>query len=224
MSARFDISTAPGQGTTVLSVVDLDTPGPPARPRRWAGVSVGLDEACGDGWAATDVDGGVAIAVVDGLGHGVYASDAADAALTAFAETPTDLPHCIERANEVMRGTRGGAVALCHLEPRRGVLHHVGVGNISARIVHGGEQRGLVSFNGTVGMRSAAPRVKVFCYPWPAGATLTMWTDGLTGRVDLARPGLLSHDPALAAATLHRDYSRERDDATVVVAHNSEAP
>jgi hypothetical protein len=43
-----------------------------------------------------------------------------------------------------------------------------------------------------------------------------LWTDGLESR--LAVPGdLLAHDPAVIAATLHRDHTRHRDDATVVV-------
>jgi serine phosphatase RsbU (regulator of sigma subunit) len=203
----------------VLAVVGGD---PPARS--WAGVSIGITEACGDAWAVTDIEDGIAVAVVDGLGHGVYASAAADAALAAFAGNPADLGACLRHANETMRGTRGGALALCRLEPRRGVLHFVGLGNVSGRIQCGAREHGLVSLNGTVGIQPAPPRSREFCYPWPPGATLTLWTDGLTSRIDLAKPGLFGHDPAIAAATLHRDHSRERDDATVVVVTNSESP
>jgi hypothetical protein len=53
---------------------------------------------------------------------------------------------------------------------------------------------------------------------WPAGASLVLWTDGLSTRVELtAGDALLDCDPAVVAATLHRDHGRNRDDATVVV-------
>jgi serine/threonine protein phosphatase PrpC len=67
--------------------------------------------------------------------------------------------------------------------------------------------------------------VKLMTCPWPADATLVLWTDGLTSRVRLSTDAeLLTHDPAVIAAALHRDHARERDDATVVVVRNPEPP
>ena len=52
---------------------------------------------------------------------------------------------------------------------------------------------------------------------------LILWTDGLASRLDLAVGApLLAHDPAVVAATLHRDHTRQRDDATVVVVRNGD--
>jgi hypothetical protein len=43
-------------------------------------------------------------------------------------------------------------------------------------------------------------------------------SDGVGSRWDLAEyPGLSTRHPALIAGVLHRDFSRGRDDATVVV-------
>src|SRR6185369_4983379 len=77
-SCGFDAYSQPGRGTTILAEVDLTDGGPahrsgPARPA-WAGVSVGVVEPCGDGWAVAELDDGLAVAVVDGLGHGPQAS------------------------------------------------------------------------------------------------------------------------------------------------------
>src|SRR6185437_581309 len=105
----------------------------PAR-RCWAGVSVGITEACGDGWAVAEVGDDLAVAVVDGLGHGVYASAATDAALRAFAVDPADLDGLAARANAAMRGTRGAAMVACLLRPREAVLHSVGIGNVAGRV------------------------------------------------------------------------------------------
>jgi len=218
-STCFDVDTGPGRGTTVLSIVD-GTAG-----RDWAGVSVGIMEFCGDGWAVAEVPEGLAVAVVDGLGHGTKASVAADAALEAFAADPADLDGLVRRANEAMRGTRGGAMTACLLEPGRGELHYFGVGNVNGRVLTGTEERGLVTFGGTLGLQLTPPRIRVLSQPWVPGTRLVLWTDGLSSRLELAaRPGLMDRDPAVAAAALHRDHARERDDATVVVVRHPEPP
>jgi hypothetical protein len=187
-------------------------------------VSIGLTEACGDGWAVAALGQATAVAVIDGLGHGVPASAATDAALVAFTADPGDLDGFVVRANDAMRATRGAAAAVCRLDPGAGVLHHVAVGNVSARVVTRADQRGLLSYSGTLGLHRAAPRSTVGCYPWIPGATLLLWTDGLSSR-DLD-PGadLLRRDPAVVAATLHRDQGRDGDDATIVVVRHPQAP
>jgi anti-sigma regulatory factor (Ser/Thr protein kinase) len=217
-SSHFDLHSQPGRGTVVLAVVRAGNSGARRPPRRWAGVSIGIDEACGDGWTVIEEPNALTVAVVDGLGHGVQASIAADAALDALAEYPADLPGYLVHANATMRRTRGAAVAVCRLEPDHGELHCLSVGNISARLLHSGGSNAIVSFNGTVGMRETPPTAKIMRYPWSAGATLVMWSDGLSNRIDLAAEAeLLTHDPAVAAAALHRDHTSDHDDATVVV-------
>ena len=62
-------------------------------------------------------------------------------------------------------------------------------------------------------------RINEFSYPWAEGAVLVLHSDGLGGRWDLARyPGLSRHHPSLVAGVLFRDWSRRRDDVTVVAA------
>ncbi|GAA0896811.1 ATP-binding protein [Virgisporangium ochraceum] len=208
-SARFDAWTRPGGGTVVLSVLDLaGASGPPA----CAGVSVGIVEPCGDGWAYSDEDGVFTLAVVDGLGHGMKASLAADAALAEFG---TDLEQFVPRANARMRDTRGAAVTLCQIAD--GTLRYIAIGNVYGRVVTPEGSRGLVTHGGTLGLHLEPPRSRISALPFPAGASLVLWTDGLSSRVS-PDPRLLTHDPAVVAAALHRDHTRNRDDATVVVA------
>ena len=70
--------------------------------------------------------------------------------------------------------------------------------------------------------RRATPpaRIQEFNYPVPAGAIIVMFSDGLATHWDLAAyPGLhaaVRH--ASIAGVLYRDFSRRRDDVTVVVA------
>lgn len=226
-SSYFDAHTDPDRGTVILAVVqgEVDGSSGPRRPvRRWGGVSIGIDEACGDGWAVAEEPAGVTVAVVDGLGHGIHASIAADAAIAALASDPADLDGYLGHANTAMRDTRGGAVAVCRADAA-GDLRCLSVGNISARLLRGDGQTSIVASNGTVGVRASPPATRIRRHPWPPAATLVMWSDGLPSHLDLtARGELLRHDPAVAAAALHRDHTRERDDATVVVLRNAATP
>ena len=75
----------------------------------------------------------------------------------------------------------------------------------------------MVSHNGTAG--HSAGRIQEFTYPVPPQATIVMFSDGLGSHWDLAAyPGLAQRSPALIAGVLYRDFSRRRDDVTVVVA------
>ena len=50
-----------------------------------------------------------------------------------------------------------------------------------------------------------------------------MHSDGLTTRWDLkAYPALLERDPGLIAAVLYRDFSRGRDDMTILTIRESD--
>lgn len=220
-SALFDLYTVPGHGTAVLSVIDLA----PSRQRPLpafrgvAAVSVAIAEQCGDAWAVAPVDGGIAVAVIDGLGHGTAASAAADAAISAFAAQPGDLAGFVPRANLAMRDTRGGATTVCVMHPDQGVLEYLAIGNVNGRMLAPANRRNLVTYPGTLGLKAAPPTVRLQTCPWPGDAVLVLWTDGLLSTVSGLPddPDLAARDPALLAATLHRDYGTGRDDATVVV-------
>jgi hypothetical protein len=48
---------------------------------------------------------------------------------------------------------------------------------------------------------------------------LLMYTDGLTSKCGFAGlPGIMMRPPGLIAGLLYRNFSRQRDDATVLVA------
>ena len=65
-------------------------------------------------------------------------------------------------------------------------------------------------------------RIQEFSFPWNEDSALIMYSDGLTSRWDLDRyPGIISRHPSIVAAALYRDFERERDDVTVMVAKSA---
>ena len=212
LSAEFDLYSAPEDGTVVLARVGVGS------VPRLGVVSVALqgEVESGDTWAIAYNDKTTTLLVVDGLGHGTFAAQAAQAARTTFERSADDSPHqLLTRLNRSLAGTRGAAAACAQIGPS-GTLSYAGVGNIHGAVLTGEGMRGLVSHNGTLGLR--APRIQEFEYGKPSGALLIMNSDGLSARWDLARkPGLLRRHPGVIAAVLFRDYARQYDDATVVV-------
>lgn len=227
----FDCYAAP-EGTVVYARIGPPAP-PPDAPLHWAGVNVpygGAGES-GDAWAVSTGPASptgsagprLAALVVDGLGHGPGAAEAARAAVAEFGRWGlTDAEAFVERANEAMRRTRGGVLAVCLIDPGRGELTFAGVGNVTGRVIAGGAGHSLLSRSGTLGTQLRAPRAHPVTYRWGPGAVLVLASDGLTSRCDpLAYPGLLRRHPAVVAATLQRDHGRGTDDATVLVVRDT---
>jgi len=177
------------------------------------------EDVCGDDWEWTMRDDRFAILVADGLGHGLAAHEASAAAVDVFRRLgEQSTSRVITEVHAALRPTRGAAVAMVEVDTARGVANSCGVGNIGAAILSGPATRhGLISQNGTAG--HVATRIHEFSYPVPPQATLVMYSDGLTSHWSLAPySGLSTRHPSVIAAVLYRDFSRRRDDVTVVVA------
>jgi anti-sigma regulatory factor (Ser/Thr protein kinase) len=220
MATTFDIHSVPGQGTALLARVQSRSA--PANGRRLDIGAVSLPKAgetvSGDGWLALTTARGARILVVDGLGHGPIAGDAARAAVEAFRAAPGETPEAaIETCHLALRSTRGAAVAVTEVDVEAGVVRFAGVGNVAGAIWNGEASHHTVSHNGTAG--HGIIRIREFSYPWAKGGLVVLATDGLATRWSLeSYPGLSARDPALVAAVLYRDHNRQRDDVTVVVA------
>jgi anti-sigma regulatory factor (Ser/Thr protein kinase) len=214
----FDVWSGPGRGAVLLARVWAGRAPPPACTVAAVQLPYPGEEVCGDGWASWCDEERTVVLVVDGLGHGAGAAEAAVAAVRVFDGGPPEAPALVlQRLHGVLRPTRGAAVAVAEIRPGAGTVRFAGVGNIGAAVVTPGAQRAMMSHNGIVGHEMR--KVQELEYPWPAGARLVMHSDGLETRWEMARfPGLVARDPALAAALLYRDFNRGRDDVTVVVA------
>lgn len=169
----------------------------------------------GDGWGVSE--DGLTFCVVDGLGHGMLAADAARAAIEIFQKHPGTSPEAaIERMHAALRATRGAAAALARINPETRTLDFAGIGNISCALVRHGKSQNLVSHNGTLGHQLR--RVQQFSYPYDRGEILLMHSDGLTSQPKLGiPPSLLSQPPNVIAPFLFSEQLRGRDDATLLV-------
>lgn len=177
------------------------------------------ESVSGDAWSWRARDARLVLFVVDGLGHGAAAHDAAAAAVARF-EAVHELPpaRIVSDVHEALRPTRGAAIAALAIDLERGTGLYAGLGNIGGVVLLAqGERHHLVSHNGTAG--HVAMRIQEFNYPIPADALVGLWTDGLMTSWDLkAYPGLRLRSATVIAAVLYRDFSRRRDDVAVVVA------
>ena len=214
-------------GTVVLAQLLLVPSPPSARlpPVEIGAVRVSMpgEDVCGDDWAWRVREGRAAILVADGLGHGLYAYEAARQAVDVFRRAHEQSPASVlQDVHLALRATRGAAVAALALDLTRGVVQFAGLGNIAALLLRQtGRRQAFVSHNGTAG--HAAPRLHEFQYPVDSDSVIVMHSDGLASHWDLAGyPGLLMRHPGLIAATLYRDVSRRRDDVTVVVVKRRE--
>ncbi len=223
LSQVFDIYSQPKVGTVVLAQLLRTLP---ARTRLQSGglcIALANEPVCGDAWQVSHTASGARICIADGLGHGPDAAEAAQAAMRGLAANAGRTPAAtIEGLHDVLSGSRGAAIAVCDIDVDRQLVRFSGVGNIGAAIVREGTQRGMMSHNGIVGhqMREA----REFTYPWSDDSLLVMYSDGLQSRWTLDdSPGLAARHPSVIAAALHRDFTRDRDDACVVVVRKGPA-
>jgi anti-sigma regulatory factor (Ser/Thr protein kinase) len=218
LSLEFDLYSVAGEGTVVWARIGVPTSASGRSPVRFGAVSIPVagETECGDSWRVAINEGSTAVMVVDGLGHGTFAAQAAHSAAAAFEGAPFEEPSALmERMHRATAGSRGAAAA-CARVGTDGQVHYAGVGNISGHLVSMDRSHGMVSHGGTLGLKVS--RMRQFEYRRAPNSLLVMHSDGISARWDLkSKPGLLQRHPAIIAALLYRDHGRSRDDSTVVV-------
>lgn len=216
MADFFDLYSAHARGTAVLArVAKRALKG--AADVGAVSVPVRHEHVNGDAWDCAVEDGMLTVMLVDGLGHGLPAHEAALAATNAFRSARGAPPEKLRVIHDALKHTRGAAVAIAELHADNGTMRFAGIGNISVTMIDPAARRSAVSLYGIVG--HDVREFREFSYPWSRESCLIMHSDGLTTRWDLDRyPGLLTHDPALIAGVLWKDHRRQNDDSTVVVA------
>jgi len=225
----FDIYSTAGAGTALLVRVLGRTDRSESVSHPAASLATGTvclprsgETECGDAWALGRSGDRIILIVADGLGHGPDAASASREAILMFHKSLALPPaEILAEIHGALRSTRGAAVAVAALDPTLREIRYAGVGNIAGSIVSATETRSMVSQNGTVGHE--VRRIQEFQYAWPPGALVIMQSDGLQTHWRLDRyPGLAARDPALIAGILYRDFSRGRDDVTVLAVRQTD--
>ena len=163
-------------------------------------------------------DGGALVAVIDGLGHGDAAADAAEAAAAILRERPDEPPErLLKRCHDALRSTRGVVATLAWFDLATGALSWTGIGNVEGRLVRADRGRGdsddsPTLFGGVLGW--SLPAVRVVRTELAPGDCLVMATDGVAADFGSSlMPGVPAPEQAKRVLASH---ARGSDDALVV--------
>ncbi|MGX1809775.1 SpoIIE family protein phosphatase [Nocardia sp. NPDC055321] len=188
-----------------------------------AGRALPGQRVSGDRSVVLDAGGGsVLFAVLDGLGHGAAAADAADRAAQVLAENRAEpLDVLMLLCHRAMSDTRGAAVSLALFDSGE-KLHWLGVGNVESRVVAAAPGKPAVRAaallaGGIVGYL-LPPNLQPQTVPVRPGDLLLMSTDGITSDfadgIDLGKP-----TSDITAEVLAR-HAKDTDDALVLAARH----
>lgn len=175
------------------------------------------EDVCGDSWMTAGSDTNLTILVADGLGHGHDAAEASLQAVKVLQKEPEAFPNRIlQSSHQQMRGGRGAAVAVAKIDVHSEELRYCGVGNIAGSIFSEEKRQHLLSHNGIVGTNMQ--KVQEFVHKWTDESLVIMHSDGIGTRWSLDNyTGLEKCHSSVIAAVVHRDFTRGRDDSTIVV-------
>lgn len=165
---------------------------------------------------APTASGGLAC-LIDGLGHGPEAADAAERCadvVRANADAPAG--ELLDLCHRALRDSRGVVMTAAWFDLAAHTVSWAGVGNVDARLVHSGpeprEDVALV-FGGVVGYRM--PKVRVATMPLRRGDVLVMITDGIESAISPALAG--SGGAQALADRIFAMHGKGTDDALTVV-------
>lgn len=187
---------------------------------RTAAYALSDADVSGDRYCAIPTPSGVLLAVIDGLGHGSEAAQAARRACDALHRAyPGSLVGAVECCHAALRGTRGAVIALAWFPRERAEMEWLAVGNIEAVLLRGATRSAgretIVQRPGIVGY--GLPPLVPRTIPVAAGDTLVLATDGLErGFAQAFSSG--GARPAEGAASLLRRFASGNDDALLVLA------
>jgi len=163
---------------------------------------------------------GILIAVIDGIGHGEEAAEAARTA-GALLQSSMDEPviSLMERCHERLRGTRGAVLSVAFISPEQKMMTWIGVGNVQGVLVRANgasanAQEPLLLRAGVVG--SILPALQASVLPVSRGDTVFFASDGIQSDFSTSLSG--RENPQRAADRILSLYRSGNDDALVLVA------
>ncbi len=163
---------------------------------------------------------GVLLAVVDGLGHGNEAAEAAEIAVATLVDRPQDsVISLVRRCHWELRRTRGAVMSLASIDTQEETVSWLCVGNVEGMLIKAGAASQLphktpVLRGGIVG--SQLPPLRAAVTHIARGDTLILVTDGI--RSGYAQGFPLLARPQRIADHILTHHGKSTDDALVLVA------
>ncbi len=155
------------------------------------------------------------VALVDGLGHGLVAFQAAKSAITIIEQNyQVPLDQLIKIMHIELMKTRGAAVSLAKINYDPQTIDYLGIGNVNTALISNTANH-LVNYNGTVGLDIS--RSHVVTYKYELGMRLIMYTDGLASNWMKNQDLNIECDALQQAHTILSSHARPTDDATLVL-------
>jgi len=173
----------------------------------------------GDRYLVTATPDGALVAVVDGLGHGAEAADAAKVAVRSLERNAQQrvIP-LVRDCHQSLVGTRGAVISVASFTAHDQTMTWLGVGNVEGLLLRAlatsPRRESLLLRGGVVGVH--LPTLTAEIVPVTPGDTLILATDGV--RSDFSSERLSQQDPPpmLADYILAR-WGKQDDDALVLV-------
>lgn len=162
---------------------------------------------------------GALVALIDGLGHGDAAADAADEAVRVLGSDPSaPVDELVTRCHEQLKKMRGAVLTLASFSAVRGSMTWLGVGNVEGILVRaeaaGQASEAVPARGGTVGYM--LPPLNPRTLPIIQGDTLVLATDGIGHGF---KPEVrAAHAPQQIADMIFTRHGKTTDDSCVVVA------
>lgn len=226
---EFNVRSLPdGQTGTVITCLRWKRESPPNSVT--CPISFGIatrarlnSEINGDSFVIEDWNESALIALIDGLGHGQLAHQAAQMA-REYLEKHYDQPLSVlfRGVGRACRATRGIVMALARFDWRvRPIrLTFASIGNIESRVFGCPTPMNLMAQRGVIGHNAPDPVIAE--HDWNPAYVLVLYTDGLGMKWcwnDF--PELAGATATYSAQRLLQKLARNDDDATVIVVRKS---
>ena len=163
---------------------------------------------------------GALLAVVDGLGHGAEAAEAAKIAVATLVDRPQDsVITLVQRCHEELRMSRGVVMSVASVNARDETISWLSVGNVESILLRADTStnpsyESPIPRGGVVG--SQLPPLRAAVFPVADGDTLILATDGVNS--GFARGLPLGSPPQQIADHILARHIKGTDDALVLVA------
>jgi len=161
---------------------------------------------------------GVLVVAIDGLGHGIEAAVAAEAAAKVFRENAEEPLHVLfEKCHQELRPTRGAAISAAFFSTENNTMEWAGVGNVEGVLFRSDKENSRESLllrNGIVGGSFMSLRTAVRSVE--PGDTLIFTSDGI--RPDFLVNLPLAKSPSELARFILQNHMKGTDDALALVA------